>query len=245
MAQSASAEARLAGHYAALGDIRGDFRNVNLNALLAGMVRGSRVLDIGCGTGALLALLQQAGKEVLGLEPSDALRAQAAQHHPTVHILAGEAEEVAALVTQPADSILMVDVLEHIEGDAAQVARVAQVLAPGGQFIVVVPQHQWLYGQRDKQMGHFRRYTRNSLQRVLEQNGFRVTYMRSWNMLGVLPYLVSERILHKPFDTKLREGSHGTIGKTLQTLLFLWCKYIENPINWGFGLSLIAVATKQ
>lgn len=244
MSQNPNAEARLVGHYASLGDARADFRNTNLYALLAGMVRGDSVLDIGCGTGTLLGVLQRRGKAVLGLEPSGALRAQAARDNPDVSILDGEAEKVDVLVREPVDTVFMVDVLEHIESDIAQVRRVHTVLKPEGRFVVVVPAYPLLYGERDRQMGHFRRYTRRSLRAALEQGGFKVEDLRSWNALGVLPYFFSERVLHKPFDSSLREGAHSAAGRFAHALLFWWCRYIENPFSFGFGLSLIAVAKK-
>src|SRR5439155_19234776 len=58
------------------------------------------------------------------------------------------------------DTILYMDVLEHIEDDRAEVARAAKHLRPGGHVIALSPAHQWLFTPFDRAIGHHRRYTR-------------------------------------------------------------------------------------
>ncbi len=64
------------------------------------------------------------------------------------------------------DTIIYIDVLEHIEDDAAELLAAAQQLLPGGRVIVLSPAHQWLYTPFDAAIGHFRRYNRSSLRKV-------------------------------------------------------------------------------
>jgi SAM-dependent methyltransferase len=61
------------------------------------------------------------------------------------------------------DSILYIDVLEHIEQDAAEAAAAARMLRPGGHLIVLSPAHQFLFSPFDASIGHYRRYNRKSL----------------------------------------------------------------------------------
>ena len=61
------------------------------------------------------------------------------------------------------DALLYIDVLEHIEDDAAEVARAAARLVPGGALIVLCPAHQWLYSPLDRRLGHFRRYSARTM----------------------------------------------------------------------------------
>jgi hypothetical protein len=139
----------------------------------------------------------------------------------------------------------MLDVLEHIEDDASQVKKIYEALAPGGQFVVVVPAYQALYGERDRLMGHYRRYSARALRTLLTSHGFRVERLRYWNVLGILPYWFAERVLQKPLEAPLRHGGErGLIKRLAQKALFAWFKVIENPVNFGAGLSIIAVATK-
>ncbi len=86
------------------------------------------------------------------------------------------------------DTLLYIDVLEHIEDDAAEMARAAEHVKPGGHVVVLSPAHQWLYTPFDKAIGHFRRYTKRSLRAAappgLEQ--VRMGYLDSVGMLASL-----------------------------------------------------------
>jgi SAM-dependent methyltransferase len=64
------------------------------------------------------------------------------------------------------DAILYIDVLEHIQDDLGELRRAALHLSPGGALIVLSPAHPWLYTPFDRAIGHYRRYTKESLQAV-------------------------------------------------------------------------------
>jgi trans-aconitate methyltransferase len=64
------------------------------------------------------------------------------------------------------DAILYIDVLEHIADDSGELRRAASHLSPGGALIVLSPAHQWLFSPFDRAIGHYRRYTKESLQAV-------------------------------------------------------------------------------
>ncbi len=238
-------EDNLVEHYRDLHDLKTDFRNFNLFSLVASQVTGTSVVDIGCGSGFFANMLKKRGKNVIGIEPNNGMRELASKINPDVAVLAGGAEDVTSLVTNPVDSVVMLDVLEHVEKDDEQVRKIYTTLKAGGEFIVVVPAHPILYGTRDKEMHHYRRYTKKTLYKVLSDNGFRIVTMRHWNMLGFLPYLIAEKILRKPLQAKFRGGSTVGIGtRALRKGLHLWFRLIENTFDFGFGLSIIAVAKK-
>ena len=69
-----SSEKHLVEHYNQLGDFRSDFRNANLFQLVATLVKGNSVVDVGSGAGFFLGLLKEQGKEVLGIEPNEGMR---------------------------------------------------------------------------------------------------------------------------------------------------------------------------
>lgn len=236
----------LVEHYQALEDIRTDFRNANLFNLIAEKVTGTTVVDIGCGSGFFGNLLVKRNKEVIGIEPNDDMRELASRINPKVTVISGRAEDIDTIVQKPIDTAVMLDVLEHIENDSEQVQKVKKILSERGEFVIVVPACPFLYGERDKGMHHYRRYTKQSLHHVLTENGFEVMTMRHWNMLGFFPYLISEKILHKPLTSKLRgNATVGMGGRILRSGLNLWFKRIENLFDFGFGLSIIAVARKR
>lgn len=157
----------LVEHYKKIGGLKKDFRNWNLFCLVAPLVKGESVADVGCGAAFFSGILKASGKKVIGFEPSEEMRLLARQMNPSVNILPGRAEEIDSLLPEPVDSVVMIDVLEHIKEDFEQIKKVRAVLNNGGEFVFVVPAHPFLYGKRDEQMGHYRRYSKNQWKKYL------------------------------------------------------------------------------
>lgn len=132
----------LAGWYGA--KIYGEgVTHVGLKERLAGGLlpagKKMRVLDVGCGVGRFLTHVAELGHEGTGVEISEASQREAtARGH---RVLRGSAEDLQALALQPGtfDAISFLDVLEHLFNPAATLAHAAPLLAPGGVFIVCVP----------------------------------------------------------------------------------------------------------
>ncbi len=129
------------------------------------------VLEVGAGIGSNTALLSPgtAGRW-LCLEPDPKLCATLGEH---LRGMGGAREYQAVcgtlLSVEPGDTfdtMVYIDVLEHIEDDAAELSGASQRLRPGGCLIVLSPAHQWLYTPFDAAIGHFRRYNRNSLRKI-------------------------------------------------------------------------------
>lgn len=118
------------------------------------------VLEVGAGIGANTAVLRAATKgRWLCLEPDPELASQIQGQEVRV----GTLRDVAA---DRFDTILYIDVLEHIEDDEGELARAMQLLRSGGRIIVLAPAHQSLFSPFDAAIGHFRRYDRASLSRI-------------------------------------------------------------------------------
>ena len=126
------------------------------------------VLEVGAGIGATTRTLCDGTQQRwVCLEPDEALSARVSK------LLEDDAlprccEVVTGRITaldpeQRFDAILYVDVLEHIEDDRQELATAGARLRPGGVLIVLAPAHQWLYTPFDKEIGHYRRYTKRSL----------------------------------------------------------------------------------
>jgi ubiquinone/menaquinone biosynthesis C-methylase UbiE len=129
---------------------------------------GRDVAEVGAGIGGTTALLSPGHRgRWLCLEPDQRLLASvrtaiAAGTLPAVcEALAGTLSQLPA--HESFDSILYIDVLEHIEDDQAETREAARRLRSGGKLIVLAPAHQWLYSPFDQAIGHFRRYDRRSL----------------------------------------------------------------------------------
>ena len=86
------------------------------------------------------------------------------------------------------DTIIMINVLEHIQDDQDTIRDAYQSLSPGGTLIVYSPALPWLYSPHDKAVGHYRRYEMNGLEQLMEKEGFAVVAAKYMDCLGVLPW---------------------------------------------------------
>jgi SAM-dependent methyltransferase len=120
------------------------------------------------------------------------------------------------------DAVAYVDVLEHIPDDAAELARAAGHLAPGGRLVVVAPAHQWLYSPFDAAIGHHRRYTRRSLTGVVPAGLAPVT-VRYLDAVGLLASAANRMVLRQRLPDRrqlaLWDGLMVPLSRALDPLL--------------------------
>ena len=124
------------------------------------------VLEVGAGLGVNTVLLQN--KQVRSwqcLEPDSELAARLTDKVAAVSNCSVRCGTLASMAGSQFDSILYIDVLEHIEADGEELAEAAKLLRPGGCLVVLSPAHQFLYSNFDAAIGHYRRYNRESLRR--------------------------------------------------------------------------------
>ena len=156
---------------------------------------GEHVLEVGAGLGSTTKLLCPAGKRTgtwVCLEPDTEMArslAETIQRHELpecCQVVPGTLDQVSS--DAMFDTILYVDVLEHIADDRAEMARAAAHLNPGGYLVVLAPAHDWLFSPFDRAIGHYRRYTRRTL-RALAPSGsvpVRTIYLDSVGLLASL-----------------------------------------------------------
>jgi SAM-dependent methyltransferase len=164
---------------------------------------GRRLVEVGAGTGSFSELLIERAPESLALvEPSQMftrLRERVAGWETPTRVracndtFAGVAARLAA--EERPDSVIYVNVLEHVEDDEGELRLVRDTLARGGRLFLFVPALQWLYGSFDRQVGHRRRYARAGLARKCERAGFKVVKSVYFDAAGVLPWWVKYRLL--------------------------------------------------
>lgn len=163
---------------------------------------GSRILEVGAGMGSLSRLLLESEPEFfMALEPArrmfteleSAVRPPDTVDYRLINATLPEAKSQVAVAE--IDSIVYVNVLEHIEDDEAEMRTAFDVLKPGGVLTVYVPALPSLYGPFDRRVGHFRRYTKTSLTKVAVNAGFEIVSIRYRDLTGLLPWWLTAKIL--------------------------------------------------
>jgi SAM-dependent methyltransferase len=203
-------------------------------------LRGT-VLEFGAGTGNFSEhLLHEAIDKLILVEPAaglvDVLRSRLPSD-PRVEVCPGILQDFGDRLEGRLDVVLSVNVLEHIEDDVAVLRTASRTLRPPGHLLLFVPAFPLLYGSLDVAFGHVRRYTKPTLTRTLGAAGFSPLTLRYMNVLGVLPWLLTGRVLRR---TTLNPGVVALADRTMIPLTAALERLFTTPIGQG----LFAVARK-
>jgi SAM-dependent methyltransferase len=248
------AEARTLLRYAAVNDADNLHEGYNTllrmdgapryNAWLGRKLRahlGKRVLEVGAGIGTITRQIESGRELLLALEVDafyvEKLKNLFAQKPHVKPLLSGvETADWDELLPYRIDSVVLSNVLEHIEDDAAAVANFRRVLEPGGRLLVLVPALPQLFGSIDEAVGHFRRYTPRTLRAVLEGQGFQVEHIEWLNLLGIPGWFANGRIFKRRAVPPLQLALYDRVSPLLASL--------EDRFPIPVGMSLLAVARR-
>jgi glycosyltransferase involved in cell wall biosynthesis len=201
---------------------------------------GSRVLEAGAGTGNLTRHLLE--KERLVAVDFDPLYIRSLDRRwgnlANVSVLQGDLEDpqlYESLVGEGIDSVLCVNVLEHLDHPDRAIQGFARVLPSGGKAAILVPAHQWLFSAVDRAIEHRRRFEESELRSMLEHASFEVDHLVAFNRFGVFGWLVNKWT----GKTSIRSWQARLFG-----LLLPVARAIERvrPLP---GLSWVAIAVKK
>ncbi|MEM7154974.1 MAG: methyltransferase domain-containing protein [Myxococcota bacterium] len=225
-----------------------DFRSLNLFRMVAQHVVPGTVMDVGAGGGGMVAWLLRQGYDARGIDLSPSTAAAAARFLESLELPADrvQAMGLSELIErgETHDNVLSMDCIEHIEDDRTAFHQLVQLTRPGGRIIVTVPALMALYGARDETQGHYRRYERKMLEELAANEPIRIDTLRYWNLLGVAPTFINQRILGRAIDESFRYGKQGLVPRLLRRGLATWFSQVENRIVPPVGLTLLMTATR-
>lgn len=166
---------------------------------------GDEVLDVGAGIGATaINLSTKKYTRWVELEPDAKLAQRILQRQldgviqSEVEVKVGTSQDLS-LVDQ-FDTILYIDVLEHIDDDSSELNNIAKHLKRGGHIITLSPAHQFLYTEFDKQIGHYRRYNKHQLRNIAPP-GMEIVYLRYIDSVGIIASLANKLLLKSDSPT--------------------------------------------
>lgn len=209
---------------------------------------GKRVLDVGAGVGNLTKFLLNRCEFVFAIdifEHQIETMKKRFEKYPNFsaknfNILEDDLEE---LKKYKFDTIICINVLEHLENDKIAIDRMKFLLTKGGRIIILVPAWKKLFSYMDKNVGHYRRYDRRELQTLASKCHMRVLENKYFNFWGIIPYFLKGKL------SKNRGGSFSTDLKESNSKFYnaVTCimEPIENIIKPIIGLSEIIILEKK
>lgn len=203
---------------------------------------GQEILEVGCGNGNFTALLAQQNLHVTAIDRNQDYANAAIsrlQAHPKVEVLVADATQIAW--TRCFDTIVLLDVLEHIAADVKLLHQLSHGLRSGGKLIVKVPALNWLYSPMDQAIGHHRRYNKHSLIETFRQAGladptFSDLIVWYFNAAGIPGWWLNGKLLQRTTPSAEQIGWFDRAVPMLAA--------IESRVSVPIGLSLFAVSTK-
>ena len=203
---------------------------------------GSRVLEVGSGTGGNLDLLAEFGS-VSGLEMDEsALALSVERTGGRFDIRRGRCPDDIPFHAGAFDLICFLDCLEHIWDDVGTLRRMRALLAPGGSIVVTVPAYQWLWSAHDEFLHHRRRYDRASLTRCAQEAGYRIERMTYFNTV-LFPLAVAARWCDRLLR-RSRSSGDAVPAEPFNAILYGLFKAESSWLarhTLPFGVSLLAV----
>ncbi|MEO8192523.1 MAG: methyltransferase domain-containing protein [Gemmatimonadales bacterium] len=201
---------------------------------------GPTVIEAGAGIGTFSQFLLDAPavRKLIAIEPGantfPHLKSRFASN-PRVEVLSGYLSEHYHSLT--ADAFVAVNVLEHVAEDTTFLTEARSAVSYGGSLLLFVPALPAIFGSLDRAFEHHRRYTKNSLRRVIEAAGWTVRRIDYMNFPGIAAWFMAGRILNK-------SRIAAPEAKAYDRLVVPWLSRVESLMRPPIGSNLVAIATK-
>lgn len=213
----------------------------NWKAYWASMIApylGEEVLDVGAGIGATaINLNSRSYKTWVELEPDRKLAERIVQGQKngeipaSIEVRVGTAHDLSA--DELFDTVLYIDVLEHIKEDKKELENIAKHVKPGGHVIVLSPAHQYLFTEFDRQVGHCRRYNKQQL-KAIKPESLDIVCLKYIDSVGMLASLGNKLLL---------KSGNPTLGqvKLWDRLMIPISQKVDTLTRYTLGKSILSV----
>ena len=229
--------------YEGLSNLHLMAKAVNYNSWMFGAVRpwvGAKVLEIGAGIGTFTEFLLDR-EHVTSTEMDEECLAELFgrfRGRPNVEvrhldIACVDGETAKGLARKGFDTVLCLNVLEHIPDDVLALETIREI-APKGTLLLVVPALPFLYGVEDRAVGHFRRYTKSETGEKVRAAGYHAEKIFYFNSIGAVLWFLKNRVLKSPPTT---EGNVAVYDRFIVPVV----SRVEGILPAPFGQSLVIV----
>ena len=207
--------------------------NDYLTRLICESTESKDLIDFGAGIGTFSKRLRRAGYRVRCIEP-DPIQRQRLEEQGL--------DTLDNITSVPDDSvpfIFSLNVFEHIEHDTIAIREVRQKLKPGGALLIYVPAFECLWTSLDEKLCHYRRYTKTTLQRLVEQGGFVIEDLRYADCLGFIATLI-----FRLFNRSASTLTAATIG-FYDRWVFAPSRVLDRLFGRWFGKNVYVLCRKR
>jgi SAM-dependent methyltransferase len=202
----------------------------------------ARILEIGCGTGHNLPMLAGFGRvEAIEIDPAARAIASARLGAP---VSDARLPELPGIERGAYDLIAVLDVVEHIEDDVAALKAMGDCLKPGGQILIAVPAHQWMWSAHDVVNHHHRRYSKRTLDAAIAKAGLKHNGLRWFNSL-LFPLAVGARFAGRVMGKDDSDDSPppGPVNALFERIFRLE-RHLVGRVPLPLGVSIVTLASK-
>ena len=203
----------------------------------------ARILEVGCGTGHNLGMLEGFGiVDACELDAEARILASKRLGKP---VQTARLPDLSMFSEDAYDAIALLDVLEHVEDDLGALIAIQSRLKPGGSLIVTVPANKWMWSAHDVAHHHYRRYSKAELARLYLKIGLEIQLHSYFNSL-LFPPIAAVRLIGKVLGRDSSDDAMpiGAVNATLNGI-FVLERHLIGRVPMPFGLSLISILRRS
>lgn len=195
------------------------------------------ICEVGAGTGTITERIATSG-DVIALEPSSIGVRKLHERFEGVNGITVVQGTATDLDPASVNSVVLSNVLEHIEDDEGTLKSIFDALSPGGHLMVFCPAFMFLYTDFDRSIGHIRRYRLGELEAKVRAAGFEICERRYVNPLGAIAWFIVGKVLRRP------QTESGLV-RIWDRLVVPVTRVVERQIRFPFGQSVLVVGQKR